>query len=622
MSTRLNGRRVRRQDLPEPTRFGVQPPWLGYCPDLNASFTSFTAFSDSQGLVSQDGQLTLDLGWIRLENSLNPTLPLGGYLDAGGNHSWVNADAGYEQPVILLAELSRSDVDDEKLNLLAATALSMVAIPFGNPPDGTATVGYCWWLDPGNLNWTEVPWNAAGGGTQITNATRSTQFDWAFYARGGTAIANNTIPGEIYFCNYVDEVYYWDIGSAAGPPGEYFSAFGTPFGTTPFYAKSVDAFVDRLVFLNTREEIAGPALARQPKRVRWTDLGSPPSLTAAGAGFIDFDEFIGDGLRVLSFQNRVACYFQDGVGVLERTNTSTYPFRRDYWSKERGLIGTFAVVRIDKDRHFGIFTDGWFFLSANGQWTEAGTVSTGMGLIRKWTRTFFSLLDSTRKDDVVVNFDKFTNRIQICFPLAGGGQEEEATEFATWVYDMKTDTVWPDDPYTVDCWGEASALWGDLVPWLPDMGGITWQDVEGVWSDYGIHYGERATVHGTEYGLVLLHTPLLTTRDEADVEWWLRSHLQYLDDAGTEKVADGITLEYGTQVNSHTITAGFRNDNGGLSSENIDVASGSGGTRSSSVVHPSVSGYSIGTVFAGVGAIRLWNWFLEFRPTETPLKEV
>lgn len=622
MPTRINSRRGKPVDPPESQLFEVGPPWLGYCPDLNPSLTSFEAFEYSRGLVSQDGQLTLDMGWLRLEDPDPPTLPLGGYQDAGGNHSDLAADEGYEQPVVLLVEISRSDTLLNKLSLFAVTGLSLVDIPWvpPGPPVGTSDVGFCWWMDPSDLSWEEVPWNVAAGGVPLA-AARDHIFDWAFYPWGGTIIANDTHPGAIYFTNYYDEVYIWDPGSVAmgvGPPGDYQSAFGQPWGNESFYAKSVEAFVDRIVFLNTREEdgsLVGNPLVQAPRRVRWTGLATPLSLTGVGAGFIDFAEFRGDGLRVLAFQDLVACYFQDGVGSLRRTERPNRPFQREYISKERGLLSTFSVVRVTSDLHFGLFTDGWFFLSSSGQWTEVGTVSTKFGMVRKWARTFYSLLDIPNKHKIAISFDQYTHRIRITFPLAAGGD-------ATWIYDMKADAVWPDDPYTAVCWGEASAVLAESVPWLPDMGGTSWADVEGIWADFGTVFGDRSVLHGTEDGLVLLHSPLMASRDGVEVTWSVRSHRQFLRDLGADRVADGIVLEHGVLTEDSSISVGFLNNRGDTVTELVQLNTGGMESRAATAVHPSTDGYGIGTVMSGVGPVRLWNWRIDFRPGDVQLKEV
>jgi hypothetical protein len=372
---------------------------------------------------------------------------------------------------------------------------------------------------------------------------------------------------------------------------------------------------DRLVMLHTVEN--GNLYN---KRARWTNISTTPDLTSAGAGFIDFVEFKGDGLRILSFQDTVACYFEDGVGFLWRTDNTTNPFNRTYVTKERGLIGTHAVCRINEDLHFGIFEDGWFFLSAGGAWQEAGMFDTGAGKATKWSRKFYSLLNVEERDTTVVNYDKFTRRIHVSFPTTGGSEDEVA--YVVWVYDLDTDSVWPDDPYTVVCYGEVTAQLAAGVAWGDFLG--TWAAATGVWGDYSPVYGNRATAHGSEDGVVYYHSPGLWTRDGEEAAWRITTHTDVFQDQYSVKSSDRILVQHGQidplSAASGTFTASARTVDGTLAGDTIDMKLGGTG-RTTTVIHPEISSYALGTEMSGSGPIQIYDWQLTMKPSLVPDKE-
>jgi hypothetical protein len=596
----------------------ITPPYLGYCPDLNPSLTNLVFFEDCQGIINQDGLLTLESGWERLEDESGVTLPLGGTWNGAVNTAQAPVILDRDvQPVTLLCELSRSDGQDPKRVVFAATSISTVEV--AGPP-GTARIGFCWYLDP-NLDWTNVPW-VASYGNPITLGHREHVFDWAPFPIGGTIDVGVNV-GAIYFTNFVDQVYRWDpaLPGGAGLPGEYLSAFGAFDGDT-FHAKSIDLSADRLIMLHT---IEGGDLFN--KRARWTNVSTTPDLTSAGAGFIDFVEFKGDGLRVLSFQDVTACYFEDGVGFLWRTDNSTNPYNRTYLTKERGLLGTHAVCRITNDLHFGIFEDGWFFLSAGGSWQEAGTLDIGSGRATKWSREFYNLLKVEERDTITVNFDKFTRRIHISFPTTNEdiydeGVGADVTAYAVWVYDMDTDSVWPDDPYNAVCWGEATAQLAAGMPWADFPG--TWANAEGAWGDYSPVFGNRASIHGSESGVIYLHSPLYYTRDEEEPVWSITTHTDIFKDQYSLKTSDRLLLQHG-QINPGADATGefeayVRTVDGVIEGDTINMKLGGTG-RTTTIIHPEVSSYAMGTYMTGIGPIKLYDWQLTMKPSVVPNKE-
>jgi len=352
----------------------------------------------------------------------------------------------------------------------------------------------------------------------------------------------------------------------------------------------------------------------RPRRVRWTDTAAVPVLVGAGAGFIEFDEFHGEGLRVLAFQHLCACYFEDGVGFLRRTGLTNNPYSREYVSKERGLLGKFAVCRVSGDQHFGIFTDGFFFFSSSGVWTEAGTLNIKVGVAESWTRTFFRLLNAEEKNRIQVSFNKAVSRIRISFPL---GTEEDTN--ATWNYDMATDTMWPDEKYTPTCWGEAAQLVAAGVPWGGMVG--NWANVLGTWGSYAPIYGDRAVIHGTWDGLVFLHSPSLYTRDENSITWYFTTHLFSATDVYSIKSTERITVEHANFETDTLAAFGFRNEKGDGLVAGVNMNANLTGPVAATSIHPSVNGYKIQIVGYGSDPVILYSFQTSFLPSVVPNKD-
>ena len=617
----------------------------------------FNVFYDSVGLVNRDGILTIDAGWVRLEGAV-ASLPLGGFEHqptatdypgepAGGvpAPAW-DADlpittAGYEQPVVLIAEMFRSDGQGDQLNIFAATSVTETPIaPAVGPPivHGTSDIGFCWYFDVGGAEWLNVPFDDSVpvpyvnpvGGMPIPlpiAGKRDEMFDWAPYPLGGTPVAPSTTnPGLIVFTNKIDEVYAWDIGNDPGAApdnqGSYTSAYGGELDDTFFKAKSVELYDDRLVFLNTEEDGENHF-----RRVRWTALSliddgatppiavapRTPSLTNVGSGFIDLNEFNGEGLRVLKFEDRAALYFTDGVALLERTWNPTNPFNRQYLTKERGLLGTFAVTRISGDAHFGIFTDGWYYLLANGQWVEAGTLK-GEGIsARKWAHTFYQLINDDRANEIVVSFDSYYHYVRISFPSG----EDEST---TWIYDTKTDTVWPDDPYEAVIWGSGNSLLQASVVWGAAVG--TWGTFTGRWMDLDATYGDKVPLHGTDDGVIFLHSPTATQRDGEDVSWSFLTHLQDYNDPYSKKTGDRIAINHITSIVDSSVAIGFRNEEGTQVTNSFNLNVDETGATAVSAIHAVVTGDSLAITGAGFGPVEFYSFQPSIRATFSPAKDL
>lgn len=566
--------------------FNIGPPWMGFSPDLSTSLASLAhAAVGTQGIISRNGILTTDSGWARVENAATPTLPLG-----ADNLGAASTQATDPQPISMLGEV-----------ILQHLAQLRTAFAFTTKTASTPN-GYLWHVDTLG-DWVNVPFSATApfsGGVESV-ASRSAIFDWASYPFGGSLLGG-LAPGMVVFTNYDDEVYAWDIGAGGALPGAYGSAFGITVGSGKFFAKSVELFDDRLVFLNTRE---GSPIQKFPRRFRFSHPGASPfpDMTGENAGFIEFDEFLGAGLRALKLGDVCALYFEDGIAVAQRTFIAKRPFAKKYISKQRGLLGPQAVTRVTNDAHIGAFTDGFFFFTANGEWRELGTQAIDQAQqASRWTREFFTQLDITNRKNISVSFDNIARIVRIAFPRVDGpGQGENDT---VWVYDLRTDTMWVDADYEATTWGETERQTSPGLTWAT-TGSTTWAQIQGQWAGHSPILNLEQPMHGDTNGMVFGHEISLTQRDGVDVPWSFVSHLNNLGDARLEKLADQLDIEFITLDMATSITLSLLNERGDTESQTIDMQQGVAGRLIRDYVNFRLSGTHLGFRLDGSGPFKI-----------------
>lgn len=487
-------------------RLPVFGPWGGLIPP-NINLPNGTAVDSSlltpQSAIAVDGfvprgeALTADYGWYPIKGDQQP-LPA---YTAGAAVAAVAAGCPVMAIIYLHADVS-PNVQPENLVVTAASALGNGNLWTLPKYDATIT----WW---GNT--------LTAGSTAITTDYR-TPIDHAIYLPGHTVL----------FCNGVGSNFAGEVaGNLYWYTGRGWEEFAIPTGVTvhTFGCVSVCAHQDRVLIINTRE-----SSVRYPNRIRWTRAGWSTALASPltaptgavwndpGAGLLDVEEQVGAGVCIRELGNHVVAYFETGVVLLERTGNVTRPYQRRVLTTKRGLMATRAVTNTGNATHFGIFSDGWFFLNENGEWQEAGISQVGTTNIRKWSQQFYERINDAYAFMTAVQYDPSTHFIRIAWPDGPSA----TTLNRVWIYDVYGDRVWQDDSYnqatfapqSISCWGEnieytpavVMGAWDTLTP--------PWDDHPDIW-DVGVaHTGRVLRAHGTTYGFVHQHDDLLITRQQ------------------------------------------------------------------------------------------------------------
>lgn len=447
----------------------LRGPWAGFTPDLDPSQAEPSAASNCTNLIDREGVLTHMNGWEKVGSA---TSPLG---DAA-------LPSATPEPVIGIVEGRTKATQAVRRYVLTAD-------------DGSA--GHFFELVSGT--WTERALTATH--TAIAGASgdaSATLVDAAHFAIGDyTIFALGQGNGIIRF-----------PGVGAVNTYEQLVGLGS---LTSLTAQSCCSADERMHVFGTTE-----GGTYYPARWRWSSKGASgafdPSLT--GAGFADLNEFGGQAIAVrpIGF-NKMVLYLNNGTLIARRTGITTDPFAKDVTTYGRGLLGTKTVVDLNDGTHFGLFTDGWFRLGANGQWEERGVTDKGY---HKWRREFYSNLDWANRSRIVCEYDENDHWVYISWPRAGSAG---AGPTDTWIYDVRRDTCWPlttlgtDTPNCYGKWTEeasAGATWGSMT--------TTWAGTSGSWGSFESQVGQKRIVHGTGTstdtgGYVYQHLPSLVTRN-------------------------------------------------------------------------------------------------------------
>jgi hypothetical protein len=554
--------RDRLSQLARPQRIiPQQSDWGGYVPDIDSYLLTAAEALDSVGLLDRGGVLGPDDGWGRIDPGRLPlaviNLATPGVTDDGAagarvtflvKHGWVvgqafvvsgNSVAGYNTTHTIQVVVSATVVDTDiawtvdgdagRANLAepitgfssfrdAATQAAMQFCFTGRAAVGAN--GHLAQLDNGTAQW--INRDSVLAGARITGAA-------------GNLTDNTFYPAQnlMLFCNEVDVVMRFPDAGATARYEEAFVGFG---GITPISCRSLTHFDERALFFNTTE-----AGAERPTRVRWTNKGAM-SLTATGAGFLDLSELGGEGVRIMPLGDVVACYGVGGVAFLRRNLLPTDPFQREYLSVPRGLLSTFAVDNLGSGVHFGLFTDGWFYLDSTGRWTEAGLFRTGTRVLRKWTDTFYSRLNWNLRSRVVVKYDRTRRLVRIAAPM--GADSTAPNE--VWLYDIDGDRVWKDDytpVNTPNIWGELLSLGAPALSW--DAAGGTWDGFGGTWGDLEQSVGRPEMVHGNRTGVPFrFRYTTDISRDGVLPTYTYISHSTDLGAPAAWKVGDKLRIEH------------------------------------------------------------------------------
>lgn len=493
----------------------LAPPWGGYCPDLAPSTATWQDFEVAQGVVPAPGLLGPPTGWSRLDSD---SLPL-------------TASA----PVVGLPLVFDVTTAPVTLRRYAVTA--------------HATTGRLFEL---GANWTEITYGGATAG--FTGDTSG-----AGVAQTLCDFAHYQLADRLVLTNGFDVAYQHQPGAAT------YTDF-SPAVLNPFKARSVASAFERVFFLNTSE--AGTAF---PNRLRGTTRSATPSLSGTGAVLITFDEANSEGVAVRRLGDYLAVYFRRGVALCRETGNLTIPVEREYISRERGLLSTFGVCELGTGVHFCIMTDGWFLLNDSGQFQEVGLRQEGGASYPKWRTTFYRELNTNRVERVNCAFDRRHRQIWIGWPDASSDHPNRL-----WVYDLETDSVWPQDEIftTVPNLFSPGLTVSDSVTYSSIT--TTYETETRVYADLEQVQGADTLIAGGRTGLVFQQDPRIFTVDGERPTYQLRTHRSVLGAAGTVKCLERLDVAYQQQSDNPAVSVAFHNERASVSATISTIADAPG----------------------------------------------
>lgn len=597
-------------------RVSTNGPWQGYAPDLEHQLLDFRFARNIIGLVARSAPavsagevLTHDDGWSRINNG---TLPLGtdaAGVSGGGAGAIVNTD------VVRLAEFPRRSAAGARTGEYDRTPIALVA------GDGTTADTFSMWrINPAAPTvWARVVHYNVGNGGTAPLASRP------IASRDGDAGSIRSMPDSCVFpdgaparaaysgaitepafiwTNNVDPVMVYPPATT-GPLHSNYEPLTDQFGAD-FLAVSCETFKDRVYFLNTSE--SGTRYANRLRRTaRFTCDPQTAGAAGIGSGTITFEEFAGQGVRCESLGDVLAVYFEDGVAIVRDTGIATAPNAYQVVERKRGLLGTHALANLGDGRHFGIFSDGWWFLDQSGRWAEAGAVASGNTQVFKWKKDFYERLDYDNRHRIQIHYDQPRRWIRISFPSVEDDAAVQPQE--TWIYDLDGDRVWRDR-YPVTCWGEFARQ--ITTPLLWSTATQTWSSIVGTWASLGAEFSLYAPVHGDLNGRVYGHDPDLITRDGSQPTYLFEVAPNDFEHPLDLKTVDRVSAEYVNVANAAPATLTAIAEGGGTQSGTTLLNSGNPGEVHSASVNFRLTCQHIGYRISGTGPVLLRSLTLDY----------
>ncbi len=488
-----------------------QAPWQGFVPDIDVAHLGISAARDIEGLVARGDETGLGEilgkfpGFDHVDSTYAATSSGTELGEGSGNTNHITG-------LFFFARHTAAGAQTGEFNDMT------IAVTAGT--DGTAGSAKVYRTVPSTGVWEEIEVGDDTGssvamvGSYPGQVAASTAQLCSFAVFPGTALPRTGLTtmqaGEpsLIWTNNHDAVKIYAVPTGGVPEYEDLTeAFGT--GTAGFRCRSLASWGDRMNYFNTVE-----SGTRFRQRLRRSAIGNPdPNTSNDGSGAIDFQDFQGEGLRVEPMGNALACYFEDGVSFVRRTFQSVSPYYVQNITTKRGLLSTHSLVNLGGGVHFGIFTDGWYFINENGDFKEVGLANIDGVETPKWRDTFFRRLDMDERDRIDVHYDSSEKQILITIPLDGAAENQEV-----WVYDIHGDRVFTrqipvtkfgtsdlqtSSALTIGAAGSATSIGG--------LGDLTIGELEGTIGSWGATFGRDSMIHGTHSGLVLKHDPDLAT---------------------------------------------------------------------------------------------------------------
>lgn len=462
----------------------MEGPFRGYRPSLNPAFAGLETAAGTSNLILRNGAWTWDYGWTKYHTLATNPLPLGGRTTAfpGGTSG---------NPITYL------DYFYDHTGSGNEATIAMTA----NGTNGRGTLFI--YQHTAVPNWVELTDSSAVGfltdGTHISDAAL---YPWSYM----TAIGD--LPkGTWFVTNGVRDTTNCRVARYPNSVSTNYITMATPTATPdlsnagPFGCASLCAYAERLYAFHTVEGTI-PTNRRQPNRLRWTRPGWSTyastvwqSDTNLGAGYQDLLFCPGEGVAVKQIGRSIACYLSKGVVILRVTGELRPVHSLVYASSARGLLGTKAVADLGGGVHFGAFEDGFWFLTETGEWHEAGIATEGGLRYRKFTDAFFAALYKPSAYRITLGYDRDRRLIYITFPSGG------ATTFATWIYDIDLDEMYPQD------WDIAAST------------GTAQTARAFAFVDKGTTQAGSCLIHGGSNGFIWEHTPNTYLRNGVNVPW-------------------------------------------------------------------------------------------------------
>jgi hypothetical protein len=499
---------------------------------------------------------------------------------------------------------------------------AMVLLPGNGTNDESMQL---WQMRPSSNLWEEIVYGGAvavtaNGGIDGDTATSvGSMPDSCTHPGGAPNRANDagaggiTLAGAIaqpcwVFTNNVDPVFVFPNQSSGTAYEELTDQF------TEFRAISCETFGDRVYFLNTFENDD-----RFPQRLRRTPRGTADPTTsganAVGSGSIDMEEFSGQGLRCETLGDVLACYFEDGTAFVRQTGIATVPNEVQVLDERRGLLGTHSVTRVGDNKHFGIFTDGWWLLDSSARWTKVGIASLGGAEVTKWTDTFYSTLDYPSTHRIQMGYDPVKNWVRISQPIRGS-----SLEFAVWIYDLNSDRVWLDE-YVANptCWGNVNIPSAAAQTWAAEQAVVpptTWAEREAAETTWGAltgaTFGSEVVVHGTDTARVMEHSPETVLKDGQQPSWSYPAPALDHGDPYSLKTTNRIRMEYINVGNTRSVSLLATDGRGNESAATDTMNQGSVGDIEVATSWHRLTDEKLGFEAGSIGDVKIKSFELEY----------
>jgi hypothetical protein len=486
----------------------ARAPWQGYLPDLDVAHMGPSSARDIEGLIPRpdDGGLGEVLMHFPGFDHVDSTY------DGSSASPPALGDAATTQEIVGLSFFDRVTAAG-----VVTGEYDQTTVAWTGGDDSTAGSAQMWRIVPTTGLWEEIVEEGGAAATsvalkggypdvasgEVTQLVDSAVFPASASPRTGLTAMTAGEPLLIFTNNFDNvKMYALPTGGGSSEDGTYEDLHQATLGN--FKCRSVANWRSRMHFLNTVENGT-----RHRQRLRRSAVGNAdPDTVNDGSGAIDFEDFQGEGLRVEGLGNSLACYFEDGVAFARATGQSVSPYVYQTITTERGLLSTHSLVNLGGGVHFGLFTDGWFFVSENGQFQEAGITQIDGTPTTKWRKSFFNRLTTDQRARISMVYDATNKWVHMSLPLDGTEDNQEV-----WVYDLQSDRVFTRrNPVTVfsktNIQVSAAELIGD--------DDVPIGESEGSIGSTAARFSLRTILQGTSNGLVFNHDPDLSTEIDKD----------------------------------------------------------------------------------------------------------